>query len=254
MALVEEFNRQGNFLFRWRTYVPGALILLSIYFIPAIEYWNRTYHSNLFYTVVCLGISLIGQIIRGLTIGCTPANTSGRNTEWQVADTVNTTGMYSIVRHPLYLGNFFIYLGVVMLIKSFLFAIIFILFFFLYYERIMYAEEFFLREKFGDTYLKWAETTPAFIPNFKKFRNPDLCFSFKNALKREYAGVFGIITIYTLIDGLILFFNERGRFTEGFFHGLRMEQIYFFSFGIAFYAIVRFLVKGTKILDEEGRW
>ena len=33
-------------------------------------------------------------------------NTSGRNTHDQVADSLNTSGIYSIVRHPLYVGNF----------------------------------------------------------------------------------------------------------------------------------------------------
>ncbi|MGC9453013.1 MAG: methyltransferase family protein, partial [Oceanipulchritudo sp.] len=38
--------------------------------------------------------------------------TSGRNTKQQVAYSLNTTGFYSVVRNPLYLGNFFMYLGI----------------------------------------------------------------------------------------------------------------------------------------------
>ena len=73
-----------------------------------------------------------------------------------------------MVRHPLYLGNFFMWLGVAMLTENTWFSIAFVLFYAFYYERIMYAEESFLRAKFGKTYLDWAAQVPAFIPSFTK--------------------------------------------------------------------------------------
>ena len=54
----------------------------------------------------------------------------------------------------------------------------------MYYERIMYTEEFFLRNKFGEGYLNWANQTPAILPQFKKYVSPNLTFSFRNILKR----------------------------------------------------------------------
>jgi lipid A Kdo2 1-phosphate O-methyltransferase len=253
MALIEEFDKQGNFLFRWRTYVPGVILIVSLFLLPTVLYWGDTYSSNLAYTVVCFAVSMLGLIIRCITIGYTPARTSGRNTKQQVADVVNQTGIYSTVRHPLYLGNFLMYFGVVLLIKSPLFAGIFVLFFYLYYERIMFAEEFFLRGKFGEDYLKWANSTPAFIPSWKKYKPANLEFSFKNVLKREYPGLYGIVVIFTIMDIGILYFNEQGRFSQGFLEALRPEQIWFFAIGTIFYIIVRILVKTTKLLHVEGR-
>ena len=55
-------------------------------------------------------ISFLGEAIRIFTVAYTPAGTSGRNTKQQLADTLNTTGIYSLLRHPLYLGNFFMFL------------------------------------------------------------------------------------------------------------------------------------------------
>ena len=73
-------------------------------------------------------------------------NTSGRNTsEGQVADTINQTGMYSMVRHPLYVGNFIMWLGIALFTASIWFVLLFIAVYWLYYERIMYAEEQFMR-------------------------------------------------------------------------------------------------------------
>ncbi len=56
-------------------------------------------------------ISFFGLALRVIVVGHAPYGTSGRNTREQVADTLNTTGMYSIVRHPLYLANYLIILG-----------------------------------------------------------------------------------------------------------------------------------------------
>jgi len=83
----------------------------------------------------------LGLFIRAYAVGHTPANTSGRNTKEQLADELNTTGIYSMVRHPLYLGNFFMWLGAAVLTKNGWFIVAFILLYWIYYERIMFAEE-----------------------------------------------------------------------------------------------------------------
>ena len=54
-------------------------------------------------------------MIRIYTVGTTPAGTSGRNRDKQIAEKLNKTGVYSIIRHPLYLGNLLIWLGVAFL-------------------------------------------------------------------------------------------------------------------------------------------
>ena len=151
--------------------------------------------------LIFLGVSLLGQIIRILTVGFTPKNTSGRNTvNGQIADELNVTGIYSLLRHPLYLGNFFMWLGPVLFLRSVCFTIIFVLLYWLYYERIMFAEEQFLRRKFGEIYDKWSETVSSFIPYSFKYIPPGLPFSVRNVLKREYNSFVNIFVIFTLLD------------------------------------------------------
>ncbi len=234
--------------------MPAFLALVCIYYLPEVEYWGGSYDSNQIYVLICLALSLLGQGIRLYAVGTTPANTSGRNTKTQIAETLNQTGMYSVVRHPLYLANFLMYLGVVLLVKNWIVLVIFVLFFALYYERIMFAEEMFLRKKFGDAFLQWAETTPAFFPDFRKFQPPGLPFSFRTGLRREYQGIFGLITVYVLFDGAILYFNETGRFQESFWGGFRLQQWVVLCGTIVLYSIVRFLHKATRLLEVEGRW
>ena len=149
MALVHEFERSGNWLFRRRSWLPVFLIaagIIVMYFTNPQAILYDTGKELLF-----LGISLLGQAIRIITVGYAPKNTSGRNTSaGQIADELNVTGIYSVVRHPLYIGNFFMWLGPVLFIRSLVFVLFFILIYWLYYERIMFSEEQFLRRKFAD--------------------------------------------------------------------------------------------------------
>ena len=47
------------------------------------------------------------------------------------------------------------------ILKVWWLPVIYSLAFWIYYERIMFAEEAFLRQKFGETYRRWAATTPS---------------------------------------------------------------------------------------------
>ena len=107
-------------------------------------------------------ISFAGLILRVLIVGRAPIGTSGRNTREQAANTLTTTGMYSIVRHPLYLANYIIIIGFVMEFHVWWLVLLITCIYALYYERIMLAEEAFLREQFGDAFETWAAATPAF--------------------------------------------------------------------------------------------
>ncbi len=110
MPLHEESVRAGQCLFRWRTYIP---LLFFVMLWPG--YFDlqarQTAAPGLVWDLVCLGVSLLGLIIRALTIGFTPRGTSGRNTRKQIAEKLNTSGIYGMVRNPLYLGNYFLFLG-----------------------------------------------------------------------------------------------------------------------------------------------
>ena len=114
------------------------------------------------------------------------------NTKQQVADVLNSTGIYSMLRHPLYLGNYLIWIGVATYVYNLLFIIIISFIFWLYYERIMFAEERFLEKKFADEYLNWSNKIPAFIPKISNFIPSKIPFSFITVLRREYSGVLAV--------------------------------------------------------------
>lgn len=215
MALQEEFKVQGDFLFKYRSFLPLIILVVGMAVFVYTRYFGLEHPDIWFsqvYKFVCLGVCLLGLFIRVVTIGPAAPNTSGRNThEGQIADELNATGIYSTVRHPLYLGNFFMWLGVAMLTGNFWFIIAFVLFYYVYYERIMYAEEAFLRGKFGETYLKWAENLPAFIPSFKNFKKAAYPFSIKKVLKQEKNGLAAVFLLFWLFE-MVGDFVETGKF------------------------------------------
>jgi protein-S-isoprenylcysteine O-methyltransferase Ste14 len=246
MALQEELEKTGEYFFRWRSYLP--LVMAGI-FIPALIYFRYPFQNpglNLAWDLGCLAISLLGQGLRFFTVGFVPRGTSGRNTLAQVAETLNTSGMYAVVRNPLYLGNLIIWVGLSLFMKSLWFTAIIILFFTIFYERIIFTEEVFLREKFGDAFLKWADKTPAMIPRFRNWSPPALPFSWKSALKREYGSFFAVIVTYTvleLLDGLI----NYGRLT------LAPIWLKLVVLGTIFYLAIRYLKKKTNVLATDNR-
>ena len=212
MPLKEEFRSQGNFLFKHRSYLPLIIVAVGLaVYIYTLNATNTTLEQFNDYKIelIFLLVAFVGQFIRAYSVGFAAKNTSGRNTSvGQVADSLNSTGIYSTVRHPLYLGNFFMWLGIALFTANFWFIIAFVFMYWLYYERIMYAEEEFLRDKYGSTYTEWAEITPAIIPSFKNWEKPEGEFSLWKVVKQEKSGILNIfltIFLFKIIAGYTLY-------------------------------------------------
>jgi hypothetical protein len=245
MALVHEFEKSGNWLFKRRSWLPLFIIIAGI---GMMYLGNR--QAILFDMrdeLIFLSVSLFGQVIRIFTVGFTPKNTSGRNTtDGQLADELNVTGIYSIIRHPLYLGNFFMWLGPVLFLRSFGVTLVFILIYWLYYERIMFAEEQFLRRKFGEIYDKWSENVKSIIPYSFKFILPGLPFSVRNVLKREYNSFVNIFVIFAVLDLFRNYFLSERIYMTGMW-------IYMFVGAGVVWLALRTIEKRTRWLEVEGR-
>ncbi len=209
MALIEEWEKTGQKLFRYRGQLPVLFLLAELIFLYFHPYRGTPwfFYRSLGYLLV----TLLGFLIRIQTIAHAGEHTSGRNREKQVADELNTGGWYSMVRHPLYLGNFLMWLGGVLFTENAWFIIFFILIYWLYYERIMFTEESFLRKKFGDKYLKWSEKTPAFLPRFRNFRKSDYPFNTRRVLRSEYHILLEVPGWFLALD-IVRQYNITGSF------------------------------------------
>jgi protein-S-isoprenylcysteine O-methyltransferase Ste14 len=236
-------------LFRNRSFFPIPLLIGGY----AIHLYNQMQSVGTstpeYYYPICFAVGFMGLLIRINVIGYAARNTSGRNTKGQVADIVNTTGFYSIVRHPLYLGNFLMWLGAAMLTAHPWFLLAFVLGYWLYYERIMFAEEAYLTDKFGDSYTQWANGVPAFIPKLKGWIKPSNCFSYRKALRREHTGLLNLTAIFFIF-----------RYTQAvirndfdFFPTDRYSMVWYIGLGavVLFYISIRALSKRTNLLKDK---
>jgi protein-S-isoprenylcysteine O-methyltransferase Ste14 len=247
MPLREELEANGNWLFVRRSWLPILLypFALAVLYFYVDEIYPRM--IDLTWCLVCLLVSLSGLWVRIITIGYVPTGTSGRNTDGgQIADVLNQKGIYSTVRHPLYLGNFLMWLGLFMYLSIWWFVVICCLMYWLYYERIMIAEEEFLRRKYGAQYELWASKTPAFIPNFSLWKSADLSFSVKTVLKREYNGLLAVAITFTLFN-IIVHYLYDGSF--------RVDLFWLVVFIVSFllFLILRTLKRSTRLLHVDGR-
>lgn len=248
MALREDLEKQGAWLFKWRSYLPLLFIPLFVIALKNSEFIERIFGDYIgdLWESIAIMVSFLGLAIRCFTVGYVPRGTSGRNTQSQAAEVLNTTGMYSISRNPLYLGNFVIIFGVTLFIQVWWLALIVWAGFWLYYERIIFAEEEFLRSKFGSEFIAWAQRTPMIIPHFKNWRKPDLPFSFKTVLRREFSTYFAIVAIYFFLEIARVIFTEKRFFVHN-------SWLIFFFVSMAIYFTLLILKKRTHILDVVGR-
>jgi len=245
MALREQLETTGNWLFRYRGSLPVIVIApLALTALGQAEYIERNFGdtAQTLWEIACITISFLGLFVRSLIVGWVSDGTSGRNTKGQLAASLNTDGMYSVVRHPLYVANFLIVFGMVLFIQVPWFVGVFVFLFWVFYERIMFAEEEFLRRKFDGPYILWADETPAFFANLRKWRTPRRPFSFRMVLKREYSTFFGIIAGFV---GIKFLANLLGEHQVTF----RAAWLVLFIAGLTVYLTLRHLRKKTHILE-----
>jgi len=250
MSLQEELEQQGLWLFKYRSVLPIFILFVGTFFYLRTELYPETFFIQetpfeSYYDYFCLLIGIFGLLIRIYTVGHTPKNTSGRNVAKQVAESLNTTGIYSIVRHPLYLGNFFMWLAPALMTGNIWFILFFCLSYWIYYERIMFAEEQYLKGKFGDDYTNWAKQTPAFLPRFRNFTKPNLSFSWRKVLKKEKNGLVALLIIFSAFD-------IAGKYIE-----CTTDYNYYLLFAcllsILYYLFIKFFGRKMKLFVETGR-
>ena len=203
MTLTDRLAQQGRRLFAFRSVVP--LVLLPVVVLAMPESWQAEAWLGpagaLAVQWLAIGVACTGVVIRCAAVGFAPDGTSSRDTHRLRAPALNTTGMYSVVRHPLYLGNALMWLGVAMSSRVWWLVLIVALVYWIYIERVMLVEEAFLRQTFGATFEAWAVGTPAFVPRFSHWAPSTELFIWKRVLS-EYNGLLSLALVIPLLEFL----------------------------------------------------
>jgi len=245
--------RHGRVLFRWRSYLPLVLLIPGVLILQSAPAIADVYGEGIeeYWLGLCFLVSSSGLLIRAITVGFIPTGTSGRNTKRFRADVLNTTGMYSVCRNPLYLGNFLAIFGLVLAFQNIWFAALSVLAYSLYIERVIAAEEEYLVEKYGQQYREWAERTPLIIPRPSLWKKADLSFSFKTVLKREYSGVLALTLCFFTFEFVTDVFVEHEPLANWIYRD--WQWVALLVFGLMTFVVLRSLKKFTRVLKEVGR-
>jgi len=200
MRLIEQFVQDGDRLFRWRSYFPLWLVPVLLAGLlttpspfgpgPAERAWEA----------VSVLVALLGLATRAWAVGTAPSGTSERSTVNPRASELRTSGLYSIVRHPLYVANGLMALGLSMFPAVWYLPVILVLATLLYYERIAAREEAFLLERFGAPFEAWAARVPALVPSFAHYMPATTRFAWKKVARHEFHGLMVIAAGAAVLD------------------------------------------------------
>jgi len=223
MALLEEFEKQGHGLSKYGKMIPFVSLIISYAFLlkgevyPDSFYFQETGAEEL-YENLCLLFSLFGFLVYTYALG-TSAPESGKKMKGRPADSYPGNGLYSVVRHPKYIGMVIMWMGPALLTGFLWFEIAYLLFCWLYYERIMFAEEMQLRNQLSSNYRNLTEKIPAFIPNillFKKARS----FNWRKAVLREDNKLSYVMAAFFIFDFCSEMIDEKPEVNQFIFSAL----------------------------------
>jgi len=133
----------------------------------------------------------------------------GRNRRVYAEELV-TTGIFAHCRNPLYVGNILILAGLGIASNSLLFIALFTPVFLFFYQAIVMAEENFLRNKFGEQYVRYCKKVNRWIPNLSGIGETirSMTFKWKRVLIREYNSTYIWMTGAVLIIMKHFYFND----------------------------------------------
>jgi membrane-associated PAP2 superfamily phosphatase/protein-S-isoprenylcysteine O-methyltransferase Ste14 len=138
----------------------------------------------------CLAVSGLGIVLRVLVAGHEPDD----------GTVPDTTGLYSLVRHPLALGNFFIWTGLALFARSWPTAIGGMLVAAILCRRGMAQHDAWLAAQPGAWLQAWRRATPAVLPRWSSWQQPATGFSWRSVLDRESATLFATVAAFVLLE------------------------------------------------------
>ena len=106
-----------------------------------------------------VAVTAVGLALRGWSAGTI-----------RKGETLTTSGPYAFLRNPLYVGSFLVGAGLAVAGGSFLWLVLFLVFFAAVYGPTMAAEADRLTEQFGQRYVEYSAHVPALIPRVTPFR------------------------------------------------------------------------------------
>lgn len=142
----------------------GQLILLvvflDVWIADSFVFEYSTFLTQYLSNYIRVPIALIVLVISGLLAWAGLKVIFGETRE---EPQIITTGVFSIVRHPIYLGSILLYLGLILLTLSLLSVLVWILIIAFYYMISRYEEKL-LTQRFESAYEEYKKKVPMLLP------------------------------------------------------------------------------------------
>lgn len=230
----------GNFFFKYRNLL--FILLYGLLFLPSPELFTEdVFHADYktWPLVIGLFITVLGQAIRGATIGLAYIVRGGKDKK-VYAEHLVSTGIFSHCRNPLYVGNILMLLGVGILANSLIYVAVIMPLFLFIYQAIVLAEENFLRGKFGADFDAYCAKVNRWIPSLKGISATfsSMEFNWKRWVLKEYT------TQFIWLAGIALLIIRLYQIEDVMTNSIYSIVI----LGIG-YAIVRYLKKSGKMKE-----
>lgn len=136
------------------------IIFLTIWIADSFVFKYSTFLTQYISNYIRVPIALIVLVISGLLAWTGLKIIFGETRE---EPQVITTGVFSIVRHPIYLSLILLYLGFILLSLSLLSVLVWILIIVFYYMISRYEEKL-LIQRFGSAYEECKKKVPMLLP------------------------------------------------------------------------------------------
>lgn len=184
--MASAWDRLGGALFRARSFTPLPVAFLVVWLSWADHVTPGPGGPELDVALNTLGLLLctLGSLVRLVTIASVPAGTSLQSRRLQAAG-LNTTGPYAVVRHPLYVGNGLIVLGLLCIAHTPWAWGIGVPYFVASTAAIIAAEEALLEQRWGEAFTRWRARVSAWRPSLQGLREVRGPFAWKRAVQRE---------------------------------------------------------------------
>ena len=154
---MPSMERLGAWAFRQRSWLPVPLALILVF----VRWWEADTPAVFVSGVAVVGAGLLVRLwgVRHIgTISRTRANRQGP---------LITTGPYALVRNPLYVGNWLLWTGFVLMSGLLWMLPIAWIVFAIEYGSIAAWEEGRLRDHYGADYEAYARVVPRWCPGFR---------------------------------------------------------------------------------------
>ncbi len=177
----------GRFFFKWRNLLFPLIVLGLFLLKPPAQTILGSARIETLIDATAITIVALGILIRMLVIGFFNVARDGKN-KTAGANELFTQGMFGISRNSLYLGNLTIYTGVFLLHGTVLVFLLGVAIFLFIYYAIIFSEEAFLADKFGNKFTAYHNSVPRLLPKLANWSGAtkDMHFSWKRAVFGEY--------------------------------------------------------------------